>query len=438
MRLSQICALLLTILTGCASFFLYSRLAREAMQASTAKSRFLSNMSHEIRTPMNAIIGLCRMAGATADIAEKNRCLAMIGASSRHLLGLVNDILDLSRIESGKMVLENIPTDLRETVNGVSQVVSAQAEAKGLRFTVDVGADIPRRLCCDGTRLGQVLLNLLSNAVKFTPQGGGVALRARRLETTEECCDVEWRVTDTGIGIRREDLARLFRPFEQADASTTRKYGGSGLGLAISRQIVELMGGGIRMESEEGRGSECVFNTPLRIVRDEGETGAQAPEKSPPGKSPPGKSPPGKSPEETPLDLGGSRVLLVEDSEINQMIAENALSGFGAKVDIAGNGKEGLDMYLADPGGYLMIFMDVQMPVMDGYAATRAIRASGAFGAASIPVVAMTANVFREDVEQAQAAGMTTHVGKPFEPAQLEKAIRLALRPPAGAAARDA
>jgi signal transduction histidine kinase len=427
MRLSQICALLLTVLTGCVSFFLYSRLAREAMQASTAKSRFLSNMSHEIRTPMNAIIGLCRMAGATADITEKNRCLVMIGASSRHLLGLVNDILDLSRIESGKMVLENIPTDLRETVDSVRQVVGVQAEAKGLRFTVEIGEDIPRRLYCDGTRLGQVLLNLLSNAVKFTPQGGGIALRARRLETAGENCDIEWRVTDTGIGIKREDLARLFRPFEQADASTTRKYGGSGLGLTISRQIVELMGGGIRMESEEGRGSECVFNTPLRVVRDEGElpsAGAQAPEKSSPE----------KSSEETPLDLGGRRVLLVEDSEINQMIAENALNGFGAEVDIAGNGKEGLDMYLARPDAYLMIFMDVQMPVMDGYAATRAIRASGTPAAASIPIVAMTANVFREDVEQAQAAGMTTHVGKPFEPAQLEKAIRLALHPPAGAA----
>jgi CheY-like chemotaxis protein len=371
-------------------------------------------MSHEIRTPMNAIIGLCRMAGQAAGIAEKNRCLAMIDASSHHLLRLVNDILDLSRIESGKMVLESIRTNLAEVVENVRMVISGQAEAKGLRFEVDVGEDVPRCVFCDNTRLGQVLLNLLSNAVKFTPQGGSVALRVRRLEKSAEHCDIEWRVSDTGIGIRREDLAKLFRPFEQADASTTRKYGGSGLGLAISRQIVEMMGGSIRMESEEGRGSDCLFNTPLRIADDE----AQSPSAGT------------LAPADAPLNLDGHRVLLVEDSEINQLITENALTAFGAKVDIAGNGREGLDMYLANPSEYLMIFMDVQMPVMDGYAATRAIRSSAAPGAASIPVIAMTANVLREDVERAKNAGMTTHVGKPFEPAQLEMAIRLALRRP--------
>jgi CheY-like chemotaxis protein/nitrogen-specific signal transduction histidine kinase len=414
MHLAQIVALILTALTGCATFVLYSRLAGQANQASLAKSRFLSNMSHEIRTPLNAIIGLCRMAGQTADIAEKNRCVAMVDVSSRHLLRLVNDILDLSRIESGKMILEDIQTDLAQVVESVKLVISGQAEAKGLRFDVDVGEDVPRHVFCDGTRLGQVLLNLLSNAVKFTPEGGSVALRVRRPGKTADKCDIEWRVTDTGIGVRPEDLARLFRPFEQADASTTRKYGGSGLGLAISRQIVEMMGGNIRMESEEGKGSQCVFNTPLRIADNE--------EHTPPAGA--------QTAADAPLDLGGRRVLLVEDSELNQIIAENALSAFGAKVDIAGNGREGLDMYLARPGEYLMIFMDVQMPVMDGYTATRAIRASAAPGAASIPIIAMTANVFREDIEQAKNAGMTTHVGKPFEPAQLEKAIRLALDRP--------
>ncbi|MDL2327433.1 response regulator [Ruminococcaceae bacterium OttesenSCG-928-A11] len=401
---SQLISLLVALGSGVWAMFLYSRKARQSEAANVAKSQFLSRMSHEIRTPMNAIIGLCRMARESDDIGQVRGYLGNIQTSSDHLLGLINDILDLSKIESGKAEYETVLVDICQETEAVRSIITPQVAAKKQHFELEMNPDIPRFVYSDITHLNQVLVNLLGNAVKFTPEGGSVGLKVELLERQPEGCRLRWTVQDSGIGIEEKQISRLFDPFEQGDGGTTRKYGGTGLGLAISKQLVEMMGGAITVRSTVGAGSAFSFSLWLLTGTEAGYRATVCAD-------------------EIKVSLGGQRILLVEDSEINQMIAEDIFSGMGAEVDTASNGKQAVEMFTQDPARYNLVFMDIQMPVMDGYEATRAIRASGLPGAADIPIIAMTANVFREDVQQAMDAGMNAHVGKPFEVEQIEAAI---------------
>lgn len=399
-------ALCLVIAIGFIGVSVFKRKASLAESANEAKSQFLSRMSHEIRTPMNAIVGLSRMARETEDMQKIHHYLDNIDTASGHLRNLVDDILDISKIESGKMIQDEDAVDTRREIESIAKLVEPQMAAKAQRFVLSIDEGVPPYLYSDSTHLRQVVVNLLSNAIKFTPEGGQITLRASVGDHREDRWNILWQVQDTGIGIDQQYMHKLFQPFEQGDGSTTRKYGGTGLGLAIAKQLVEMMGGNIRVESTPGEGSLFIFDT---WHREAPESLVKRPE----------------IPEENGgLDLTGKHVLVVEDSNINQMIAGDLLESFGAEVSYADNGQEGVDAFLRNPGKFNYIFMDIQMPVMDGYQATHMIRNSTAANAKTVPIIAMTANVFREDVERAQNAGMDAHVGKPFDVDHVRAAIR--------------
>jgi Signal transduction histidine kinase len=386
------------------SLLLYRRKARQALIASEAKSSFLSRMSHEIRTPLNAIIGFCDMSLSSGNMATVKEYLGYIDSSSNHLRQIIDDVLDISKIESGKVVLEYLPAECAREVAKIENIIRPQADKKNQKFEVSLGPGVPHFVLCDVVHLRQIIVNLLSNAIKFTPENGTVKFSVTQLETVGNRSKLLWTVEDTGIGITKKQQQTLFQPFEQADISTTRKYGGTGLGLSISRNLVEMMGGTIQIESNAGEGSRFFFALWVDIVgRDSLEEG--------------------RVPEEgaRKVCLRGEHVLVVEDVETNQIIIQDILEKYGAIVEIAKNGREGYETYAASPDAYTLILMDIQMPVLDGYAATEMIRASGFGNAGTIPIVAMTANVYREDVEKALASGMNGHIGKPFDLVQIEQ-----------------
>ncbi len=371
----------------------------KAEQANRAKSRFLSNLSHEIRTPMNAIIGMVQIAERGEDRSEIDRCVKQIGMSSKHLLGLINDVLDISKIEGGKLKLAHDPFDLRQAVESVRVSLAQLALNKSQTLRVEFyGIEHPR-LLGDDMRLTQVLINLLGNSLKFTPENGLIRLDVSEVARDEWSATFQFSVTDTGIGIVPEFLDRLFQPFEQADDGVSRHFGGTGLGLAISRHIVELMGGQIRVESAPGEGTCFRFSVRFEIDRS----------------SPRSSVEDGVIGDEKP-DLSGRRILVVDDVKINRVILLTFLRGTGALVEEAENGDEAVERFLASPPGYYsLIFMDMQMPVMDGCTATRKLRASSHPDAATLPIVAMTANVFKEDIQEVLDAGMNGHLGKPVD-----------------------
>ena len=503
-----------------------------AEQASRSKSDFLSNMSHEIRTPMNAIIGMTSI-GKTANDAERMKyCFTKIDDASKHLLGIINDILDMSKIEAGKFELSSEEFNFEKMLQRVVNVVNFRVDEKQHKFTVYIDKTIPETLIGDSQRLAQVITNLISNAIKFTPEFGSIGLDARLLSRDNDICVIKITVTDTGIGISREQQARLFQSFQQAEASTTRKFGGTGLGLSISKNIVEMMGGNIWVESEPGKGSTFAFtiqakpgtnkrqalldtdinlnNVRILVVDDDpdiltffvtathefgvscdtassGEDALELIEKKGayniyfidwkmPGIGGidltrklrnkiyvPGKSVVimisatewnmieneakragvdkflskplftsaiadvindciGSSQEQTAglqpgaeIDFEGSRILLAEDVEINREIVLALLEPMGLTIDCAENGLEAVNMFTQNPGVYDMIFMDVQMPEMDGYEATRRIRSLDISNAKTVPIVAMTANAFKEDIENCLSSGMNDHLGKPLD-----------------------
>ncbi|MDR2501011.1 MAG: response regulator [Treponema sp.] len=530
----------------------------QAERASKAKSDFLANMSHEIRTPMNAIIGMTSIAQATADLERKEYCLRKIDEASAHLLGVINDILDMSKIEANKFELSLTEFHFEKMLQKAVNVINFRVEEKGQNFTVHIDNRIPPYVLGDEQRLSQVIANLLANAVKFTPEQGSIHLSALLEQEERGRCVIRIEVRDTGIGISLEQQGRLFTSFEQADSSTSRKFGGTGLGLAISKQIVEMMEGSIWVRSEPGRGSnfgvmvslargsrpqERLLSSGIRwdnlrvLVVDDleeirlyfielgrrlgisctaapgaGEALACIAQDGPfdlyfidwkmpgmdgieltrriKGLDAQGRSAAGAGPasvvimisagewsavEAEAKDAGvdrflakplfpstvadiinqclgkenlmadrradggadwfaGFRVLLAEDVEINREIILALLEPTGLAVDCAENGAEAVRLFAANPGAYAMIFMDVQMPEMDGYEATRRIRAVEAERrtaaerpAKEIPIIAMTANVFREDIEKCLQAGMNGHVGKPLNQEEVFAILRRSL-----------
>ena len=514
----------------------------QANSASKAKSNFLSNMSHEIRTPMNAIIGMTAIGRQAGTSEKKDEALDKITGASKHLLGIINDILDMSKIESGKLELASVSFRFEEMLKSIVDVNIFRVDERGQKLYISIDQSIPPVLSGDDQRLSQVIANLLSNALKFTPQGGTIRIDCRLLSRDEDSCRLQISIADTGIGITGEQKSRLFRSFEQAETDTSRKYGGTGLGLAISKRIVQLMEGDIRVESEPGEGSTFTFTVRLKIdsdaahhaenasgrslrllaaddepdilaafadfaearqltcaIADHGEQVLQALDASDdfdicfldwnlPGvdgfglvrkiraRSPnaaivllhapiewyvieeraraaglnrflskpifpsaisdmigrcmgiPGPTDGALSAAEED-DFSAFTVLLAEDIEINREIVLALLEPTGVMVKCAENGAQALRLFAQTPEAFDLIFMDIQMPEMDGFEATRSIRALDLPRAKDVPIIAMTANVFREDIDKCLAAGMNGHVGKPLDFAEVMAKLRRYLQP---------
>ncbi len=391
---------------------LRARAQRDAAEgASRAKSAFLANMSHEIRTPLNAIIGLTHiLARDTRDELQRER-LDKMGAAGKHLLQVISDILDLSKIEAGRMTLEDTAFSLDEMLHRTIDLVGERARDKGLELVLDTG-QLPDRLRGDPTRLSQAVLNLLSNAVKFTAQGR-VRLRGELLREEARGLLVRFEVSDTGEGIPMAQQAALFTAFEQADSSTTRRHGGTGLGLALTRHLAQMMGGEVGLRSAAGQGSSFWFTAWLRR-QPEADMQAEAPADDHAALPAAEGGVPAQAVDLLRSRHAGQRVLLAEDNEVNQEVAVELLRAAGLVVETAADGPRAVEMALAGP--YDLILMDVQMPGMDGLQATRTIRQRAGRGT---PIVAMTANAFAEDRAACLAAGMNDHVSKPVDPERL-------------------
>lgn len=386
----------------------------KAEESNRAKSTFLSNMSHDIRTPMNAIVGYVNLAERdSADHDKVMTYISKIKSSSQHLLALINDVLEMSRIESGRMDLELIPMDICRTLEEIRDMFSNQMEQKKISFHVDTSQVRNRNVLCDKNRLNRVLLNLISNAWKFTPEGGTISVTLWEVDSDPGHALFELRVSDSGIGMSKEFAAKVFEAFEREKNSTVDKIQGTGLGMTITKSIIDLMGGTIDVNTAQGRGTEFIIKIKLEIAQHT-ETAA--------------------APEETAgtaaddIDFNNMRLLLVEDMEINRELAVMQLTGLGFDVETAANGREAVDkIMISAPGYYVAVLMDIQMPVLNGYEATKEIRNLDNLELRNIPIIAMTANAFSEDIKKARDTGMNAHIAKPIDVNIMSNVLRSVL-----------
>ena len=376
----------------------------DAEAASHAKSDFLSRMSHEIRTPMNAVMGMTKIAMNSHDMNKIQNCLEQVENSSNHLLGVINDILDFSKIESGKLNLDLVRFSLIKNLNKIVSMMMPKAGERNVTLRLITDNIINDGVNADSLRLNQVLINLISNAIKFSAKESEILLTVRELGSLNGLSTFSFEVTDHGIGISELQASRLFRPFEQADNSITRKYGGTGLGLVISKNLVEMMGGKISLTSKPGEGSTFMFTITCEAVPDNPQNITEDHE------------------DISVYDFSGKRCLVVDDISINREIIIELLNETKMTLETAENGQEAVNKFqAADAGFYDLILMDMQMPVMDGCTAAREIRniekerAAKGVKSNSIPIVAMTANVMKEDIEKVIESGMNAHLGKPIE-----------------------
>jgi len=366
---------------------------------------------------MNAIIGMTAIGKKTDNLEEKNAALSKIGDASTHLLGIINDILDMSKIEAGKMELVSVEFGIENMINKVLVVIQLRVEEKQQKLTVSIDDKIPKLVLGDDQHLAQVVANLLSNALKFTPEEGKISLDVSLCEESEDYVELRFEVTDNGIGIASEKQAKLFGAFEQAEGFTNRMYGGTGLGLAISKRIVEMMNGRIWVESKLGEGAKFIFTVQLdrcdddAIIDDRNETDKDS------------------ISDDTPDNvLEGKHLLIVEDVAINREILISLLDGNGLIIDCAENGKEAVKIITADPDKYDIVFMDLQMPEMGGLEASRLIRMIPSAKSNRMPIVAMTANVFKDDIDACFEAGMDDHLGKPLDIEKVFEKLRKYLK----------
>ena len=367
-----------------------------ALSANKAKSEFLSRVSHEFRTPLNVILGMAKLGMGDKRLEDSSERFGKIVASSSHLADLINDVLDMSRMESGKTEIKQEPMILKKTAEECIELLTLRAQENGIALKSSIDPHLPAVLVGDEFRIKQILLNLLSNAIKFTARGH-VALDIAVTERDEGSCVVQFTVADTGIGMSKDFLNKVFTPFEQEDSFLSRRYTGSGLGLSISKNLVTHMGGDITVESKLGEGSRFSFNIPFNIAKlaQDGENGDIA--------------------GDFEISLEGKRILLVDDIDINRMIVSEIFSDTGVEIEEACDGEEALKKFKKSPEEYFdCVLMDIQMPKMDGYTATGAIRACGRADN-DIPIIAMTANALKEDIEDARAAGMNDHIAKPID-----------------------
>ncbi len=380
---------------------------RESNAANAAKSDFLARMSHEIRTPMNAIIGLTdivhrSLQNPNADLPKILSQIENIEKSSKHLLSLLNDILDLSKIEAGKVEIELTEVDLNATIQGVDVIIRPRCEEKQINYNINFDDKIKYNVISDALRLRQVLINLLGNAVKFTPENGNVDLNIIQVAQEETRIQVRFEVKDSGIGISEDGIAKLFKPFEQAESNTSRLYGGTGLGLSISNSIINYLGGNINIESTVNQGSTFHFTLWFDTVACKYDALAAS-----------------KDIEivtSAPIDLSKKRILLADDVELNRLIVLEMLKDLHMQIDEVADGTEAVEMFNNSAEGYYdLILMDALMPQLTGYEAATAIRQLNRSDAKDIPIIAVTANAFKEDVERALASGMNAHIAKPIE-----------------------
>ena len=367
-----------------------------AQNSERFKQQFLANMSHEIRTPMNSIVGVTNLLVNSPLNDGQKKYLNVIRKSAENLLVIINDILDLSKIEAGKMEFEQTPFLVTDVLDTAYHTLLFRAEEKGLEFKLDIHDDVPKALIGDPVRLTQVLINLSGNAIKFTEKGS-VTIRVRLKNKNTESADVEFSVMDTGIGIPEDKLGKIFESFSQASSDTTRKYGGTGLGLTISKQLIELQGGAIQVTSTMGQGTSFSFHLAYMI-----------------GNAADVGKPIVLEGDANPEELRGLNILLVEDNPFNQMVAVDTLTDLVKEIniDVADNGKIALDMLRAKD--YDILLMDVQMPEMDGFEATQKIRTTFDKPKRNTPIMAMTANVTNDEVEKCFESGMDQYISKPF------------------------
>jgi signal transduction histidine kinase len=379
----------------------------EAQNASHAKGEFLSHMSHEIRSPLNAVIGMINIANGSNDIQTIKSYLEKAGNASKYVLGVINDILDMSKIEANKLELSFNDFNFERMLSNIIDVTSVRAQEKYQQLVVNMNPNVPQFIISDELRLSQVITNLMTNAIKFTPDNGKIELNAEKVEEQNDEITLKIEVADSGIGISPEQQKKLFTSYNQADSSITKNFGGTGLGLAISKRIVELMQGTIWIESELGKGSKFIFTIKAKKgnadkVSADGSTES----------------------EENEFDFRKYLILVAEDMEFNREILAKYLEKTGIAIDFVENGKIAVSKYKENTEKYNLILMDINMPEMNGDEATRAIRAFEANLKKQIPIIAMTADVFKEDIEKCLSAGMTDHVAKPIVPKKICETLK--------------